>query len=1009
MLTTAPGGLGNHNPRREPVDCFTDAGLHQSADPWAGPDLTPKSTHCAPAKTAARPAVSQPGRLAPEHRAKLRESALTDQQIDALGWSSEPDGRLRIPYVRPDGTPEQRHDGNPFIRWRLSSAEIKANPDGGKYRSPKGNGCRIYHPALAIAAGNYEERLADRYIPLRLTEGEAKTESATAHDPKRLTIGLGGVSSWRDRYDDPKGPSRPLVDFDEIELEGREVRLCFDSDFNKPQVAAELRGLAEMLDGRGARVLIEVLPNGLDGARLGVDDLIYRHGARCFQRIAAIARSPFKIRRKDGEDVKEWAFNPEPLDTRERNTYLAGLVGNHWRRSADGKDRWQQWTGSHWADVAGDDELSAAIEWFAELQGWKNRELATFRSLQAAFRRTIGHADTAAASGLVPFRNGCLRLADGALVDHAPEHGNTWSLPYDYDPGARCPGIEAFITDRLGDADSVALFRGFGRSLLTGAWVKSFLEITGPSNTGKSILANLLVALVGAENHAAMKLHRLEDASQRFETIKLRGKRLAVFSECQDYSGQLQNLKSLTGGDSIAAEIKGGRHIDFTFNGGAVLIGNGPIRASDPTGAVVNRRRSLHVGKVVDAGDERQLLEPDGAGGWRGELVPELPGFINWLLAMPAAAARQALARDVQSLSRMESELTSLLETDYLAEWCDRRLIWDASINEASAASGFDQRLTIGTAKGDPEHHLYASYLAHMGEQGQAVKPLSLRVFKSKLVDLLRDTLSLPLPPGQPSVAAAYRSHSRGSLVPCLRWRIASDADAPGVVRQAFQSRISTAAGRMDQQATGMDGGWIPDGKNPVRDLTDGSDGFSETQAVSTAASSPPPPPDPVFPIAATTAPNPSESIRSVRCKGSQRPESIPSDGSIHPGRRPTTPGAGLIALAGAMDRNPGATPAELVQLADPTGRHGLTVELVMDVQQQAVDEFDEFGDEPAPAPAPAPSPPSPTGRPVTVDGMAGYRLPGVLPTARTAKVVVVDASGHSRCVERSQVGEVAA
>ncbi|MEB3362169.1 MAG: DUF5906 domain-containing protein, partial [Synechococcaceae cyanobacterium] len=537
--------------------------------------------------------------LAPEHREKLRQSALSNQQINALGWSSELDGRLRIPYVRPDGTPEQRHDGRPFVRFRLSSAEIKADPTAGKYRSPKGNGCRIYHSALAIAAGNYEERLADRFTPLRITEGEAKTESATAHDPKRLTIGLGGVSSWRDRYDDPDGESRPLVDFEEIALDGREVRLCFDSDFNKPQVAAELRGLAEMLDARGARVLIEVLPNGLDGARLGVDDLIHRHGAECFHRIAAIARSPFKVRRKGGKEVKEWAFTPEPLDTRERNTYLGGLLGSHWRRCADGKDRWQRWTGTHWAEVAGDDELSAAIERFAELQGWKNRELATFRSLQAAFRRTIRPASTAAASGLVPFLNGCLRLSDGALVAHAPEHGHTWSLPYDYNPGARCPRIEAFIDDRLGDADSVALFRGFGRSLLTGAWVKSFLEITGPGHTGKSVLANLLVALVGAENHAAMKLHRLEDASQRFETIKLRDKRLAVFSECQDYSGQLQNLKSITGGDSIAAEIKGGRHVDFAFNGGVVLVGNGPIRASDPTGAVINRRRSLHVGKVV--------------------------------------------------------------------------------------------------------------------------------------------------------------------------------------------------------------------------------------------------------------------------------------------------------------------------------------------------------------------------------------------------------------------------
>ena len=110
-------------------------------------------------------------RLAPERLDKLRESALTDQQTEALFWSTGLNGRLQIPYLKPDGTREHCRDGKPFIRERLTAAEIKADPKGGKYRSPKGNGCRIYHSQLAIAAGNYEQRLADRFTTLRITEG----------------------------------------------------------------------------------------------------------------------------------------------------------------------------------------------------------------------------------------------------------------------------------------------------------------------------------------------------------------------------------------------------------------------------------------------------------------------------------------------------------------------------------------------------------------------------------------------------------------------------------------------------------------------------------------------------------------------------------------------------------------------------------------------------------------------------------------------------------------------
>ena len=71
-------------------------------------------------------AESRNGRVNAEHREKLRQSALTDQQIEALGWSTGLNGRLQIPYLKPDGSPERCHNGKPFIRERLTAAEIEA-------------------------------------------------------------------------------------------------------------------------------------------------------------------------------------------------------------------------------------------------------------------------------------------------------------------------------------------------------------------------------------------------------------------------------------------------------------------------------------------------------------------------------------------------------------------------------------------------------------------------------------------------------------------------------------------------------------------------------------------------------------------------------------------------------------------------------------------------------------------------------------------------------------------
>jgi hypothetical protein len=83
--------------------------------------------------------------LSDQHRQKLRSSALSDGEIDALGWSSLHTGSLLIPYLKPDGRPELCHDGQPFTRERLSQKQIdelkrKGNPKPGKYRSPQGRG-----------------------------------------------------------------------------------------------------------------------------------------------------------------------------------------------------------------------------------------------------------------------------------------------------------------------------------------------------------------------------------------------------------------------------------------------------------------------------------------------------------------------------------------------------------------------------------------------------------------------------------------------------------------------------------------------------------------------------------------------------------------------------------------------------------------------------------------------------------------------------------------------------
>lgn len=88
----------------------------------------------------------------PEHGAKLLQCRLSDCQISALCcWTDC--GQLQITYLHPDDTRRICCDCKPFIWSRFFDAEVAANPDGSKYRTPAGQRCRVYQTPLVIAAG----------------------------------------------------------------------------------------------------------------------------------------------------------------------------------------------------------------------------------------------------------------------------------------------------------------------------------------------------------------------------------------------------------------------------------------------------------------------------------------------------------------------------------------------------------------------------------------------------------------------------------------------------------------------------------------------------------------------------------------------------------------------------------------------------------------------------------------------------------------------------------------
>ena len=141
-------------------------------------------------------------------------------------WTT--DGR-QIPMVyRPDA-PRLSRDGKPI-----------------KYEIPKGVGVRLDCPPRC------RPQLADPSVPLWMTEGQKKADSLASHGAVAISI----LGVWSFIGKNTFGGNTLLTDFDHVAWNGREVRLCFDSDVvDKPSVRKALDRLSAHLTNNWLRVL----------------------------------------------------------------------------------------------------------------------------------------------------------------------------------------------------------------------------------------------------------------------------------------------------------------------------------------------------------------------------------------------------------------------------------------------------------------------------------------------------------------------------------------------------------------------------------------------------------------------------------------------------------------------------------------------------------------------------------------------------------------------------------
>lgn len=164
--------------------------------------------------------------------------------------------------------------------------------------------------------------LRDRSLPLVITEGPLKADSAVSHG--LLCIDIFGV--WNFRGD-------VVAAWDSIPLKERTIFLCFDSDMmQKPAVHRALHRLRDLLKQWHADVWVVYLPPQADGSKTGLDDFLTQgHVAKEVFDLADAELRPLPPEVQAAEAVRD---DRPPLDVGERD--LAKVTPEAWRLVAEG-------------------------------------------------------------------------------------------------------------------------------------------------------------------------------------------------------------------------------------------------------------------------------------------------------------------------------------------------------------------------------------------------------------------------------------------------------------------------------------------------------------------------------------------------------------------------------------------------------------------------------------------------------------------------------------------------
>ena len=181
--------------------------------------------------------------------------------------------------------------------------------------------------------------------------------------------------------------------------------------------------------------------------------------------------------------------------------------------------------------------------------------------------------DESISKNYVNFANGVWDIDNETLLPPNPDFYQTYVLSIDYNkPQVKFKDTswyEYFQDIFDDDKDTISCFEEFiGLAISNVRDTKNAFFIYGPSNTGKSVILNVLCHIIGYQFTSSLSFSQL---GNEFYVANLAGKMLNISGEMSGVANKhIDIFKSLTGNDAVNASFKG--KDSFEFRNTALLV-----------------------------------------------------------------------------------------------------------------------------------------------------------------------------------------------------------------------------------------------------------------------------------------------------------------------------------------------------------------------------------------------------------------------------------------------------